>query len=218
MNLTKKDIKRFLNEKKLEELVTSADDMRKLITVLISLSYNKTDVIAWRAIETIGLVSKEAAKTDPQFVRNLVGRLLWMIRDESGGIGWSAPDSLGEIVRNNPKLCEDIAPIIVSFHFEPPLRSAIMWAVGRVGKINAETTDYALPIIHSFLDHKDNTIRGYSVWALGVIGGPEDIPALERLIDDEGLIDFYKDRDLNKRTIGSVAAEAKEKLGALSLV
>jgi len=36
-------------------------------------------------MEAIGLGAKEISKTDPAAVRNIVGRLLWMIRDESGG-------------------------------------------------------------------------------------------------------------------------------------
>ena len=82
--------------------------------------------MSWRAIEAVGLASKEIARTRPELVRNTVGRLLWMIRDESGGIGWSSPEMLGEIVRNNPEQFADIAPIIVSFLDEDMLSAGVL--------------------------------------------------------------------------------------------
>ena len=98
----KKEIKRLLEESRYNELNDLFPNKRKLITLLISSTYDRTDVVAWRAMEAIGLISAKMSVDNPDFVRDLVNRLLWMIRDESGGIGWSCPEILGEIVKNNP--------------------------------------------------------------------------------------------------------------------
>ncbi|MBI5663620.1 MAG: hypothetical protein HZC49_00820 [Nitrospirae bacterium] len=147
MQPLKKEVLNLLEQKKYQEIMHTSASFHKIMNVLVSLSYDKNKYISWRAIEAIGLISKEIAKSDTETVRNIVGRLLWMIRDESGGIGWSVPETLGEIVRNNPQLCADIAPIIASFHDEKMLTAGVLWALGRIGKINDQTVGYAIPII-----------------------------------------------------------------------
>ncbi|MEK7331762.1 MAG: DVU0298 family protein, partial [Nitrospirota bacterium] len=96
----KEKIKRLLTEKRFDELIRLSYPESRILSTLISLTYDKKSLMSWRAIEAVGLASKEIARTRPELVRNTVGRLLWMIRDESGGIGWSSPEMLGEIVRN----------------------------------------------------------------------------------------------------------------------
>ena len=206
--LSKKEVTGLLSEKRFDELTGRTSGNRKLIGNLISLSYDKADVISWRAIEAIGLITGKIAPSDPDFVRNTVGRVLWMIRDESGGIGWSAPETLGEIVRNNPELCADIAPIIASFHEEIMLRKGVMRALGRIGKLNIDFTDYAIPIVTHYLDSPDSTLRGYAAWACGRLGAVLTADRLEKLKGDKSIIPFYKERELKEVTVGEIAGHA----------
>jgi hypothetical protein len=137
-----------------------------------------------------------------------------MIRDESGGIGWSSPEILGEIVRNNPGLCSDIAPIIVSFHDELMLTAGVMRATGRIGKINNEMISYATPVVLVCLDSSDIAIRGNAAYAAGEIGGKEAELKLEGLKNDSNIIDFYEDSILKKKTIGDIASGALSTLNS----
>jgi hypothetical protein len=166
-------------------------------------------------MEAIGIATKEIAKKDSETVRNIVGRLLWMIRDESGGIGWSVPEILGEIVLNNPKLCSDIAPVIVSFHEELMLTSGVLRAIGRVGPINNETVGYAIPNILPYLKSENSTVRGNAAFALGELGAIGAVVSLKSLLDDKGNVLFYKDRELQETTVGDLARKAVEKLEAV---
>jgi len=209
----KKEVISLLEQKKYEEIMNVAASVHKIINILISLSYDKNKYISWRAIEAIGLLSKEIAKSDTETVRNIVGRLLWMIRDESGGIGWSVPETLGEIVRNNPQLCADIAPIIASFHDEKMLTAGVLWALGRIGKINDETVGYAIPIILPYLQSADHTLRSYAAFALGRVGAIGAVSKLEQLRSDDNEVTFYEYGDLHRKTVGRFAEEALEKLG-----
>ncbi len=152
------------------------------------------------------------AESDPELVRHTVERLLWMIREESGGIGWSSPEILGEIVRNNPELCKDIAPIIVSFHDELPLRAGVLHAVARMGKNNTEMTAYAIPITLSYLTDTDPLIRGNAAWALGEAGAAGSAASLEKLKDDKSIVPFYEGGNLNEKTVGEIAVNALSKI------
>lgn len=186
----------------------------KKVNVLISLSYNKDTDLSWRAIEAIGILSKQIAESDTETVRNIVGRLLWMLRDESGGIGWSAPEMLGEIVKNNPELCADIAPIILSFHYEAMLTAGTLRATGRIGRINEEMISYAIPIILPYLNSTDASIRGYAVYALGELGAIGAKFRLEGLTSDHGKFLFYEEGSLKEVSVGQMASRALTRIEA----
>ncbi len=208
----KKKITNLLEKKDFTKLAGLSSSHSKIISILISLSYNKKSYISWRAIEAIGFITKKISMTNPDTVSNISGRLLWMIRDESGGIGWSSPEILGEIVRNNPKLCADIAPVIASFHEEKMLTAGVLWAMGRIGIINTETVEYAVPILLPYIEDSDKVIRGYAAWALGEMGALEAVNKLEKLKKDNSRIIFYENGDLKEKTIGEIAINALKKL------
>lgn len=212
MSPLKKEIKSLLEKKSYDALSRLSLADKKILSSLISLSYDKSSYTSWRAIEAIGLATKEISKSNPETVRNVAGRLLWMMRDESGGIGWSAPEILGEIVRNNPVLCVDFAPIIASFHDEKMLCAGVLWAMGRIGHINAETVDYAAPIIRSYLRSPDERLRGYAAWALGEMGVRESSEELENMRRDPGRLSFYEEGELRERNVGDIVSAALEKI------
>ena len=180
----------------------------RLLSSLISLTYDRKSIISYRAIEAFGIVSKEIAKTKPEIVRNAVGRLLWMIRDESGGIGWSSPEMLGEIVRNNPELFSDVAPVIMSFLDEEMLASGVLIAAGRIGEVNPELVAHSIPLILSYLHNPAPSLRGIAAWALGMMRASQAEPELEKLKNDDSLIAIYEDGELKEKTIGQIAEEA----------
>ena len=211
MRADKREIKILLEKQDFSGL-NKLPSLEKAVTVLISLSYDKQSPLSWRAIEAIGLLTAELAATDPDRVRNIVGRLLWMIRDESGGIGWSVPEILGEVVRNNPVLCEDIAPIIASFHEEMMLTAGVLWALSRIGQINAETVKYSVPIIRSYLSAADPMIRACAVKAIAEMGDAVSSDALEKMKADTSEVSLYENGNLVRKTIGRLADEAAKKL------
>jgi HEAT repeat protein len=208
----KKEVKDLLEKQRFTEVVRLPHSPHRIFNALISLTYDKTLDIAWRAMEAAGLLSKEIAASDTETVRNIVGRLLWMIRDESGGIGWSVPETLGEIVRNNPVLCADIAPIIASFHEEKMLTSGVLRAMGRIGKINNDTVGYAIPIIITYINSENTYLRGHAAYALGEMGAIGTVSKLESMVNDDQRINFYEDGELREKTIGEIASQALEAL------
>ncbi len=214
----KKELANLLKEKKYDELIKESSNVRKVLTMLISMTYDKDSVISWRAIEAIGLITARISVTDPDLVKSTAGRFTWMMRDESGGICWSAPEILGEIVRNNPVLCADIATVVVSFHDELMFTAGVMRAAGRMGKTHVEMVDYAGPIIVSYLNSPDRLIRGYAAWAAGELGIARASDRLEDLRSDTEVIPFYEEEDLKKKTIGEFAKAALAKLGQGNMV
>ncbi len=202
------EIINLLKEKKIDELVRLPMSRRKIISILISLSYDKQSLISWRAIEAIGFITKKMPGSHPELIRNTLNRLLWMIRDESGGIGWSAPEIIGEIVRNNPEMCSDIALIIASFHEEKMLSAGVLRAIARIGRINDEFIEYTTPVILSFLQDPEPIIRGHAAWAAGEIGVKQAVSELQKLAHDNNIFWFYEEGELKEKTIGEIAINA----------
>jgi len=211
----KEKIKRLLTEKRFDELIRLSYPESRILSTLISLTYDKKSLMSWRAIEAVGLASKEIARTRPELVRNTVGRLLWMIRDESGGIGWSSPEMLGEIVRNNPEQFSDIAPIIVSFLDEDMLAAGVLRAIGRIGQVNPGLVRHAMPAILPYLHSPDPVLRGLAVYAIGEIGSAGAVRELEKLQDDISRITIYEEGELREKTVGRLAGSSIKKLNSI---
>jgi len=208
----KKNILALLESRDLQGISRLKASPFKIINSLVSLSYDKKSSISWRAMEAVGMFTGEMAKEDSEFVRNIVGRLLWMIRDESGGIGWSVPEMLGEIVKNNPELCADIAPVIISFYEELMLATGVLWACGSMGELSKKTIEDAVPLIRPFLNSSDAIQRGYAARALGVFGVSDVRRDIEKLIKDDNIVPVYHDGDLQEQTVGDIATAALSKL------
>ena len=204
----KSEIIKLLSNKEYDALMKLPLTNGRLLSTLISLTYDRKSIISYRAIEAFGIASKEIARTRPEIVRNAAGRLLWMIRDESGGIGWSSPEMLGEIVRNNPELFSDVAPVIMSFLDEEMLASGVLIAAGRIGEVNAELIAHAIPLIIMYLQNPNPLLRGLAAWALGRMRASQAEPGLEKLKNDDSLIAIYEDGELKEKTIGQIAEEA----------
>jgi hypothetical protein len=174
---------------------------------LISLTYDKESTTSWRAIEAIGKLAGERAKSEPGSVRNLVQRILWMMREESGNNPWSAPDMLGEIVRNCPEEFADIAPIIASFHDEEILRRGVLRALVRISEVRADLVVGASALAGLYMGHSDAVTRAYALNLVGNLGLMEFLASAEALVNDEAVVQIYSDGDFVSCPLRKIAEE-----------
>ncbi len=107
---------------------------RKVLSVLVRLAYDKETLVGWRAIIATGHAASVLVRNNYDFLRETVRRLLWSLTDESGGIGWSAPELLGEIASADPKRFCDIVPLIAEvFSIEEAVfRPGVLYAFKRI--------------------------------------------------------------------------------------
>ena len=197
----------LLQENDLAGLLEAAVKESGIIRGLISLTYDKEDALCWRAIEAIGIISGGMAVKQPEKIRNLVQRLLWMLRDESGNNVGSAPEILGEIVRNSPDTFSDIAPIIASFEDEEMLRRGVLRALVRISEKRPDLVMASASLAGRYLGDQDAVLRAYAVLLAGRLGLKEYLPALEDLARDTSCIRIYKDGELRDMTVGKIAGE-----------
>ncbi len=208
MSPLKEEIRNSLLAADFENVAKLARANKKVLNILISLAYDKEDILCWRAIEAMGRAAAAVGEGDPALVRGIVQRLLWSLCDESGGMAWSAPEMLGEIVLNAPRLCADIPPLIISLHDEPIFLKGVLRAAGRLihdGIVDvAEIEDLALQSLH----HEDPAVRGLALYALSGDKSSEVVNKISNMINDYGLFKIYRDHELIETTVGEAAKEA----------
>jgi len=211
--MQRKEILPLLEEKKYDEITALAKkNSRGLFRLLISITYDKSAVLCWRAIEVTGLIAGEIAKTRPDVIRSLAQRLLWMLRDESGNNISSAPEMLGEIVRNSPDSFADIAPVIASFHDELMLKPGVLRAVFRIGEVRPDLISVSSEFTDPLLQDEDPLVRAYALLISGAYKLRGTIPAVSVLKDDSSIVELYRDGEFVSMNVGELATKICESL------
>lgn len=206
----KSELKQALIAGDYEQIAAMALNDKRTFSKLIALAYNKDDLLCWRAIEAMGVAARAVAVEDRETVRNVVQRILWSAREESGGMGWSAPELLAEIAIASPRYFPDIPPIIVSLHSEDEEKvflKGVLRAVGRMGEAGITAIPDCDELIRKSLEHEDPSVRGLAVWAASRTGADET-EAIGALTGDDGELLIYADGELFETTVGALAREA----------
>lgn len=191
--MQKSEVREFLGQYQLQPIVEAAKKDRSIIRMLISLVYDKENLESWRAIEAIGLVAGEIAKTNVDLIRNLSQRFLWMMRDESGNGPGSAPELLGEIVRSTPDAFADIGQVITSFHDEKMLRRGVMRAIWRIVDRRPDLLTMTRELLEQklCLDDEDAGVRAYGLMIVRALHLKEFLPIVKDLSNDASPVHIY---------------------------
>jgi len=157
----KKTILHALEINDFEAVASLAAGDRKVLSQLVRIAYDKETLIGWRAIEAVGLVARLLVKSDHEFLRDHCRKLLWSLSDESGGIGWSAPEMLGEIVSADPHRFADLLPLITQVYDieEDVFRAGVLHALSRIAESAPELVAPYQDIISKSLDDKNPLVK-----------------------------------------------------------
>ena len=212
--LNKNMLHDLLAQGSLDRVAGVAMRQRRVLGILVSLTYDPDPLISWRAVEAMGLACDRIADKDPECVRQHVRRLYWLITEESGGICWRAPEAMAEVVHRRPQLLPDYLPIIVFLLREMAeedlehFRAGILWAIGRLGPECSDHLPDVLDAIAAALDHSDSQVRGMAIWCLSAVGQGECVTARPDLLSDDGPVDLYEERRLVHTNVNSLARRA----------
>jgi len=205
--MQKSEIREYLGLYQLQPIIEAAKNDRSIIRMLISLVYDKENLESWRAIEAIGLVAGEIAKTNADLIRNLSQRFLWMMRDESGNGPGSAPELLGEIVRSSPDAFADIGQVVISFHEEKMLRRGVMRAIWRIVDKRPDLLTMTQELMSQklCLDDDDAQVRAYALMIAGALGLKDFQLLIEGLMGDMSPVAIYNRGEFMRTTVSEIA-------------
>jgi hypothetical protein len=203
-------LRKLLDQGRFAEIVAIGTEKKRVLGSLVSLTYEPDPQIAWRAVEAMGLAASVIARHDPEYVRNHLRRLYWLLSEESGAICWRAPEAMAEIVRHQPGLFAEYAPIIVALlssmaeedldHFRP----GVLWAIGRLGPLAGVHLQGVLGAVLSALDDSNPQVRGMACWCLAQTGQTQFLADRPALLTDDGPVDLYADGRLERTSVGNL--------------
>jgi hypothetical protein len=212
----KKRLRELLAQQCFDEIANLAGGKRRVLGLLISLTYDREPLIGWRAVEAMGAAAQRVAQDDPDCVRDFLRRLYWLMSEESGGICWRSPEAMAEIAVRLPELAEEYVSIVVSLLKEMAdedlnhFRVGILWAIGRLGPLAEKELTSVLPSIKACLDHPDPQVRGLAVRCLGRCGRQELIADREDLREDDASLTVYENGRLDNATVCQLVQRAVE--------
>ena len=133
--------------------------------------------------------------------------------DESGEIGWSAPETMAEIIVRIPELIEPYGSIMIARAFEePPLVKGGLWGIGRLGKRIAEAVEFHQNEILAVFDGDDPEILGLAAWAMGEASFAPALPHLKSLQNRKGSAQLYIEGDFVGQPLANWIEEAISKI------
>ena len=190
-----------------------------LVNPLFSALYRPEEVLRWHAVSLFGDVLGRLAEKDMEAARIVMRRFLWSLNDESGGIGWGAPEAMAEAMAHNEHLCDEYLHMLISYmrpdgpleHQDgnflelPALQSGLLWGIGRLAENHSELLHEkaVVPDLKSYLSSEDASVRGMAVRALRLLSVEGD--EIDTLLADESPVRLYRDGEFSDVTVSYLA-------------
>lgn len=192
---------------------------RQTINALFSFLLSTDPAIKWTAVTAMGSVVAKLADHQTEQARVIMRRLMWQLNDESGGIGWGCPETMGEIMACHEGLAKEFAHILISYvrkggnflEYEPLLRGAV-WGIARVAQVRPHLVREGIPHLLPFLKSSDTTLRGLTAWALGLLSSQEARSNIEALVHDSAEVEIYQNHEFTQRPVKDLAEQALGRL------
>jgi len=189
----------------------------RVINPLIGALCSNNETARWHAITALGPIMADLADKDMETARVVMRRFMWSLNDESGGIGWGAPEAMGEIMAGHDKLADEYGHMLVAYMREdgfylelPQLQQGLMWGLARltIAKPDMMKAKNVVAYLMPYLDSHDSNFRGLAAWTLGLLHAGEAVSYLERLANDPAQVTIFLNRTFVPDTVGSLAHKA----------
>lgn len=186
---------------------------RRIISPLLSFLCSTEEKLKWRAVTAVGIVVAAMADQDLEAARTLMRRLMWSLNDESGGIGWGAPEAMGEIMARHRQLAEEYHRILLSYVHpdgnrleHDVLECGALWGLGRLARERPQLIEGSIGLFVPYLQSQDPMQRGLAAWILGLLDAVFPSESLVRLLEDHTEILIYEGEAPHRYRISELAS------------
>ncbi len=224
----KNEVLALLQSQDLANIITALQAMaaKDAVNALFSLICREDLLLRWRAVTCMGLSVARLAQEEMEEARIVMRRFLWSLNDESGGIGWGAPESMAEVMCHHAALAQEYVHMLISYMREdgdelcqdgnyiehPLLQRGLLWGVARLSECRPELLRArgATMDIPPYLDAADAEVRGLAALTCGRLAISAATPRLRQLTADEATFRLYRADALMTMSVADVARQALE--------
>jgi hypothetical protein len=178
--------------------------------------YDLDERVRWSAIEVAAKFMERWWHSGRQEkVLVYIRTLFWSMNEESGGIGWSSPQTIAEIIVHIPELVDPYGRMMIAHSIEePPLMKGGAWGIGRLGTRIADSLEAFSEKVLAVFQEDDCETLGLLAWATGKTVFSPAMPFLEKLLRREEPVMIYSDGVFLQKPLKQWAAEA---IGAIKI-
>ena len=200
----------------------------EVVHALFSAICRERPTVRWHAVTCMGDAVARIAAGDLEAARIVMRRFLWSLNDESGGIGWGAPECLAECMCGDGRLAAEYAHMLVSYMRDdgeelcqdgnfiehPLLQRGVVWGIGRLAGCapGLLTGLGAGADLGRYLEADDPELRGLAALAAGRLRVTALRPLLKRLTADSAPLTTYEAGRFQPTTVADLARTALEGL------
>ncbi|MEA3385411.1 MAG: HEAT repeat domain-containing protein [Thermodesulfobacteriota bacterium] len=209
---SKQQVKTLVQDGEVEKIRAMALEDPLVLRKIQRLLYSTDEMLMWKAITTLGAVAGALTTDRSALVGDLVRRLL-LASGDSAATNWGSIETLGEIIRAQPKIYGSFLPHILGFINDPPSCPAVLWAIGRIGELHPRVVRSSeFFALFALLKNPEPKIRGLAVWVFGCMKAKEALKAIQGMMDDTGEFRFFDGQSIIYKTVGELASEAVERI------
>jgi len=226
----KREIISLLGQSSLDTVLSGLEDYpaADLINPLFSALCRTEKQLRWHAVSGFGQVVPKLAEIDMEAARIVMRRFIWSLNDESGGIGWGAPEAMAEIIVNNDQLADEYLHMLISYTREdgpelfqdgnflelPQLQRGLLWGIGRVaGEMSQVLIERGVNAdLYKYLKSDDAVVCGMAIWGLGLLEASEAKNDVKGFLDDQREVELYFKGQFLTQTVAEYASVALARL------
>lgn len=186
----------------------------QLVSPLISFFCSTDNVLKWRSVSALAHLIDSMAQVNMEKSRIIIRRLMWTLNEESGGVGWGAPEAMGELMSLNKALAEEYHKILFSYIDDhgnfldyEPLQQGVLWGIYRLSQKRPALVEKALPLTNHYFLSKNAVSRCLAIQISGITNDYKSKEEIEKLTDDETTVEIYEEGVFKKILISRLAKD-----------
>lgn len=201
---------------------------KDVIQTLFSAICRTEENIRWHAVRAMGPTVARLADKDMEAARIIMRRLMWSLNEESGGIGWGAPEAMAEIMVHHRGLAGEYMHILISYMREDgeelfqhgnfleneALQRGLLWGIGRLAEKRPRMLleRGVADDLGKYLHAADPVVRGLAARALGLLRSEGARDSICRLLGDDSGVRLYEGDRVYSVTVDELARQALERI------
>ena len=223
------EVLELLGQRNLESISARLRQLppKDVINALFSAICREDQRVKWHAVSCMGEAVASLASQDLEAARIVMRRFLWSLNDESGGIGWGAPECMAEAMSCYSVLAAEYAHMLISYMREDGeehcqdgnflehqlLQRGLLWGVARLSRCEPALmkSKGAGDEIGKYLHSSDPETRGLAALAVSSLGMTDTFSFLHEMTADTSEFSLYDRGRFEAVTVGQLARRVLEK-------